>query len=96
VGVERIGLLTEAAWVAVAMGGIRRCLDLAATGPYGGSSGEKEKTTSRRNREPTQPPVQARWKKSGVLGLGFNPKWHIQEKQQENKKGATRSVAQEA
>jgi hypothetical protein len=48
------------------------CLDPAAVGPYGGSrAGIEEKTRRRRNRGPTRPSAQARWKKTRVLGLGF-------------------------
>jgi hypothetical protein len=53
------------------------CLDLAETGPLGGSRATREeKTTTRKNRVPAWPPAQARWAKTGVLGLGFIPNRH--------------------
>jgi hypothetical protein len=34
----------------------------------------------RRNRGPPRPPMQARWKNTDVLGLGFNPNRHKRRK----------------
>jgi hypothetical protein len=67
-------------WWWVDQGG---CLDPVATGPYGGSrAAREEKTTRRRNRGPAQPPMQARWKKIGVLGLRFIPNRYKEENKQ--------------
>jgi hypothetical protein len=35
----------------------------------------------RRNRGSARPLAQTRWKNTGVLGLGFNPNRHIEEKE---------------
>jgi hypothetical protein len=72
------------------------CLDPTATGPYGGSrSTREEKAARRRNRGLARPPVQARWKNIGVLGLGLIPNRH---KKNTNKRdqAAYRSDAGEA
>jgi hypothetical protein len=78
---EDDGQLDGATRRAAVVGGLGGCLDPVATGPYGGSRvTREEKTARRRNRGPTQPPAQARWKKIGVLRLGFIPNRHERRK----------------
>jgi hypothetical protein len=55
------GPLNGAARAAAVVGGLSGCLDPVANESYGGSRAiREEKTTRRRNREPTRSPVQAR------------------------------------
>jgi hypothetical protein len=61
-------------WWWVDLGG---CLDPTAIGPYSGFRAIREENTARRrNRGMARPPVQAWWKKTGVLGLWFIPNRH--------------------
>jgi hypothetical protein len=81
-------------WWWVDQGG---CLDPMETGPYGGSRvTRKEKTAGRRNRELAHPPVQARWKKTDVLGLGFIPNRHKKKQIKKKYQAAIRSGAGKA
>jgi hypothetical protein len=98
-GGEDVGPLdgVARATVAVVVGGLGGCLDPMATGSYGGSRATREeKTARRRNWGPTRPPVQARWKKTGMLGLGFNPNRHNKKKTNKIDQAAIRSGAGKA
>jgi hypothetical protein len=48
------------------------------------------------NRGLAQPPVQARWKTTGMVGLGFIPNWHERRKTKQKDQATMRSGAGEA
>jgi hypothetical protein len=57
-----------------------KCLDQAATGPYGGSGAKREENRAREKKRTGSVTGTSTVKNTDVLGLGFIPNQHKQER----------------